>query len=130
MRGQPRAETSLRERVLRDRERGGADAAVALEPAEALAGGTDCRRAVDDGSRRLLDEVAVPARAHVPEVPVAQEAGRRSVRATHGAVRAAQRDPVVVERSLRAVRALRPELPAGLDGPAEVPEVAAHERVP
>src|SRR5205085_8783279 len=87
---QIRADARLAERVLRDRQRCRAHAAVALQLSQSPALRADRLGAVDDRRERVLDEVAIPARAYVPEVPVAQEARRRAVRAADRPVGAAQ----------------------------------------
>ena len=51
------------------------------------------------------------------------------MRAANGSVGSAQRDPVIVECALRAVRRLRPELPACLDRLPQAAVVRAHECV-
>src|ERR1043166_7747811 len=106
---EPFADPRLRQRALRDGERGAADAAVALQASQARARLPDGGRAVDDRAGCLLDEVAVPARAHVPEMSVAEKARRVPVGPERRSVGAAQRDPVVVEGSLGAVGCLLAE---------------------
>src|SRR5207245_11167950 len=73
---------------------------------------------------------AVPARQHEDRrLPRAERARRGRAARLAGAVRAAERQPVVVEDALSAVRCGLPELAALGERVAEQLAVAAHVRV-